>query len=382
MSAQPSTVSFPSRGSWPRVGERQALAGCRRAESRPGRDRVRSDSGRAQPRARGTAGSVKPRRPRRARGGVLVAYVSGHGFGHWTRSEAVLARVRGGRRRPRAHERPRPGPGPQGDLGASVSEVSAGPGVVQQGAARGRPRRDRARARGPPRALRRSARARPIVLRALGAASSTATFRRSPSRPRALPGCPRSVSATSPGAGSTSHYAAARPSFARSPVSSSRAPRRSAGAPPRAPVLGWLRALPRGRATSLSSRASRRGAGPRRERSSRCPGRAAARRPAPFGGFGDASTSRGPPGRTRVPLRRLLAAARARRRTWPRSPTTTTCRTRTSSSGPTRSSEARLRDRRRGDRRRAVPTCSRRAATSASSRSSSARSRSTCRTPA
>jgi hypothetical protein len=65
---------------------------------------------------------------------VLVAYVSGHGFGHFTRSEAVLERVaRAGvavhvRTDARALVLAR-----RASWAASVTEVDSGPGVVQRG---------------------------------------------------------------------------------------------------------------------------------------------------------------------------------------------------------------------------------------------------------
>lgn len=69
---------------------------------------------------------------------ALLAYVSGHGFGHWTRSEPVLARLAagvgggppiavhvrtGGRALPLAR---------QAAWAASVSEVDVGPGAIQR----------------------------------------------------------------------------------------------------------------------------------------------------------------------------------------------------------------------------------------------------------
>lgn len=63
----------------------------------------------------------------------LLAYVSGHGFGHWTRSEPVLSRLAarapvhvrtGGRALPLAR---------RAAWAASVSEVDVGPGVAQRG---------------------------------------------------------------------------------------------------------------------------------------------------------------------------------------------------------------------------------------------------------
>lgn len=65
---------------------------------------------------------------------VLVAYVSGHGFGHWTRSEAVLARVAATgvpvhvRTNDRALVLAR-----KATWAASVTETDVGPGVHQRG---------------------------------------------------------------------------------------------------------------------------------------------------------------------------------------------------------------------------------------------------------
>jgi UDP:flavonoid glycosyltransferase YjiC (YdhE family) len=64
---------------------------------------------------------------------VLVAYVSGHGFGHFVRSSAVLERLRGARLHLRTNGRAfllaaRAG------WATSVSEVDVGPGVIQRSA--------------------------------------------------------------------------------------------------------------------------------------------------------------------------------------------------------------------------------------------------------
>jgi hypothetical protein len=65
---------------------------------------------------------------------VLVAYISGHGFGHWTRSEAVLSRVAaaGVPVHVRTNERAL-APARKAAWPASVTETDVGPGVVQRG---------------------------------------------------------------------------------------------------------------------------------------------------------------------------------------------------------------------------------------------------------
>jgi UDP:flavonoid glycosyltransferase YjiC (YdhE family) len=63
---------------------------------------------------------------------VLVAYVSGHGFGHFVRSSAVLSRLRGVKTHLRTNGRAFFLAG-RADWATEVHEVDVGPGVVQRG---------------------------------------------------------------------------------------------------------------------------------------------------------------------------------------------------------------------------------------------------------
>lgn len=63
----------------------------------------------------------------------VVAYVSGHGFGHWTRSEPVLAALAADHPVHVRTSRRALGQARRAAWAASVTEVDVGPGVVQQG---------------------------------------------------------------------------------------------------------------------------------------------------------------------------------------------------------------------------------------------------------
>ncbi len=63
---------------------------------------------------------------------VLVAYVSGHGFGHFVRSSAVLSRMDGAQIHLRTNGRAL-SLADRAHWAASVSEVDVGPGMIQRG---------------------------------------------------------------------------------------------------------------------------------------------------------------------------------------------------------------------------------------------------------